>query len=71
MVNLFNGIKISNEISLITNCINEFPSPFFLDELLENQKNVKKEDNINSIEDEKIIMMNFLDKIMEYQIKTK
>ena len=70
---LFNGIKISNEISLITNSLNEFPSPFFLDELLETQKNVKKEEDINSIEDEEDEKNNNdefpLDKIMEYQIK--
>ena len=45
-LSIYNGLSISKDVSLITNCENEFPSPFYLEEII-HETNVKNNKVLN------------------------
>ena len=45
-LSIYNGLSISKDVSLITNCENEFPSPFYLEEII-HEINVKNNKVLN------------------------
>ena len=57
------GKEISNEISLISNCENDFPDPFYLNQIIEDNKKNNQNDKINNIN------LNFNSSIENNQIK--
>ena len=68
-ISVYNGLLISKDICLITNAENKFPSPFYLNEVM-NEINTKSEKV--SVKDENSILKSLKNyKIYPYKINTK